>query len=430
MMKLIERWVEAVLMRWGVAEAVAVNLRLVVLMAAAGLLALILFWIMKHLVIKGIYRFFLKTNFSWDDALVKFQVFNHVAHLIPAIVLRGFLQLIFKDHAELIPWVIKITDSYLVIVFVLIVNAFLRLGQYALGQTIAFKDKPIASYFQLIRIILYIATGVLLLSILLGKSPIVFLGVFGTMTAVLMLVFKDTILGLVASVQMATGDTVREGDWIEMPKFGADGNVISINLTAVKVMNFDKTVTSIPTHHFMTESFKNWRYMSESGARRIKRSIFINVRTVKFIDEAIREKYKKIHLIADYVDEKQAEIDAYNAEHQIDIAYDINGRRMTNIGSFRVYLENYLKNRPDIRKDMTLMVRQLSVEDKGVPMEIYCFTNTTEWIEYEQIVANIFDHIIAAAEFFELEVYQQPSGSDYAKPWENISQQIEKRLNP
>lgn len=170
--------------------------------------------------------------------------------------------------------------------------------------------------------------------------------------------------------------------------------------------------------------------MSESGARRIKRSIFINVRTVKFIDEAIREKYKKIHLIADYVDEKQAEIDAYNAEHQIDIAYDINGRRMTNIGSFRVYLENYLKNRPDIRKDMTLMVRQLSVEDKGVPMEIYCFTNTTEWIEYEQIVANIFDHIIAAAEFFELEVYQQPSGSDYAKPWENISQQIEKRLNP
>ncbi len=430
MMKITERWVEAVLMRWGVAEAVAVNLRLVVLIVAAGLLALILFWIMKHLVIKGIYRFFLKTNFSWDDALVKFQVFNHVAHLIPAIVLRGALQMIFRDFPNLLQWVNKITDIYLIIVFILIVNAFLRLGHYALGQTAAFKDKPIAGLFQLIRIILYIATGVLILSILLNKSPAVFLGVFGTMTAVMMLIFKDTILGLVASIQMATGDTVRVGDWIEMPKFGADGDVVSINLTSVRVMNFDKTVTTIPTHNFLTESFKNWRFMSESGSRRIKRAIYINVRTVKFIDEEIRENYKKIHLIADYVEERQTEIDAYNAEHQIDVEYDINGRRMTNIGSFRIYLENYLRNRPDIRKDMTLMVRQLSIEDKGIPMEIYCFTNTSVWIEYEGIVASIFDHILAAAEFFDLEIYQQPTGSDYAQPWENISHQVEKRLNP
>ncbi|MGI5820589.1 MAG: mechanosensitive ion channel family protein [Bacteroidales bacterium] len=430
MMKFTERWVEAVLMRWGVAEAVAVNLRLVVLIVAAGLLALILFWIMKHLVIKGIYRFFLKTNFSWDDALVKFQVFNHVAHLIPAIVLRGALQMIFRDFPNLLQWVNKITDIYLIIVFILIVNAFLRLGHYALGQTAAFKDKPIAGLFQLIRIILYIATGVLILSILLNKSPAVFLGVFGTMTAVMMLIFKDTILGLVASIQMATGDTVRVGDWIEMPKFGADGDVVSINLTSVRVMNFDKTVTTIPTHNFLTESFKNWRFMSESGSRRIKRAIYINVRTVKFIDEEIRENYKKIHLIADYVEERQTEIDAYNAEHQIDVEYDINGRRMTNIGSFRIYLKNYLRNRPDIRKDMTLMVRQLSIEDKGIPMEIYCFTNTSVWIEYEGIVASIFDHILAAAEFFDLEIYQQPTGSDYAQPWENISHQVEKRLNP
>ncbi|HHT52518.1 MAG TPA: mechanosensitive ion channel, partial [Bacteroidales bacterium] len=245
MMKITERWVEAVLMRWGVAEAVAVNLRLVVLIVAAGLLSLILFWIMKYLVVKGIYRFFLKTNFSWDDALVKFQVFNHVAHLIPAMVLRGALQMIFRDFPNLLPWVVRITDCYLIIVFVLIINAFLRLGHYAMGRTAAFKDKPIAGLFQLIRIILYIATGILILSILLNKSPAVFLGVFGTMTAVMMLIFKDTILGLVASIQMATGDTVRVGDWIEMPKFGADGDVVSINLTSVRVMNFDKTVTTI-----------------------------------------------------------------------------------------------------------------------------------------------------------------------------------------
>lgn len=420
-MKFIEHWLEFLLHRWGAGETATIYLRLLILLAAVGILALIIFWIMKHLVIKGIYRVFLKTSFKWDDALVKFQVFNNVAHLIPAFIVRGFAQMIFEDFKGALPYVIKITDSYLIIVFVTIINSFLRVSEYGLSKTTAFKDKPISSYFQLIRIILYIATGVLILSILLGKSPAVFLGAFGAMTAILLLIFKDTILGLVASVQMATSDTVRVGDWIEMPKFNADGEVIMINLNTVKIQNWDKTISSVPTHHFMTESFKNWRAMTESGGRRIKRSVYINVHTVKFIEQETRERYKKIHLITDYIQERQEEIDLYNIENQIDTTEVINGRRMTNIGVFRKYIENYIINRPDIRKDMSLMVRQMPIEDRGVPIEIYCFTNTTVWSEYEDILANIFDHILAAATYFELDIYQRPSGKDISKPLEKVS---------
>ncbi|MBP1672404.1 MAG: mechanosensitive ion channel protein MscS [Bacteroidetes bacterium] len=420
-MKYIEHWLEFLLHRWGVGVDAAIYFRLMILLVAVGLLALIVFWIMKHLVIKGIYKFFLKTSFKWDDALVKFQVFNNVAHLVPAFIVRGFAQMIFEDFKAGLPYVIKITDSYLIIVFVTIINSFLKVSEYGLSKTTAFKDKPISSYFQLIRIIVYIATGVLILSIILGKSPAVFLGAFGAMTAILLLIFKDTILGLVASVQMATSDTVRVGDWIEMPKFNADGEVIMINLNTVKIQNWDKTISSVPTHHFMTESFKNWRSMKESGGRRIKRSVYINVHTVKFIDQETRERYKKIHLLTDYINERQEEIDLYNIQNQIDTSEVINGRRMTNLGVFRKYIENYITNRADIRKDMSLMVRQMPIEDRGVPIEIYCFTSTTEWAAYEDILANIFDHILAAALYFDLDIYQQPSGKDISKPLEQVS---------
>jgi miniconductance mechanosensitive channel len=420
-MKFIEHWLEFLLHRWGVGVDAAIYFRLMILLVAVGLLALIVFWIMKHLVIKGIYKVFLKTSFKWDDALVKFQVFNNVAHLVPAFIVRGFAQMIFEDFKAGLPYVIKITDSYLIIVFVTIINSFLKVSEYGLSKTTAFKDKPISSYFQLIRIILYIATGVLILSIVLGKSPAVFLGAFGAMTAILLLIFKDTILGLVASVQMATSDTVRVGDWIEMPKFNADGEVIMINLNTVKIQNWDKTISSVPTHHFMTESFKNWRAMKESGGRRIKRSVYINVHTVTFIDQETRERYKKIHLLKDYIIERQEEIDLYNIQNQVDTTEIINGRRMTNLGVFRKYIENYVANRADIRKDMTLMVRQLPIEDRGVPIEIYCFTSTTDWAEYEDILANIFDHILAAALYFDLDIYQQPSGKDISKPLEKVS---------
>lgn len=275
-----------------------------------------------------------------------------------------------------------------------------------------FADKPIASYFQLIRIIIYIGTGILVLSVLLGKSPLYFLSAFGAMTAIILLIFKDTILGLVASVQISSNDMVRVGDWVEMPKFNADGDVIAINLNTVKVRNWDKTVTTVPTYFFITDSFKNWRGMQESGGRRIKRALNINVRTIRFVDPETRERYKKIYLIRDFVTRRQEDIEKYNAEHNLDTSVLINGRRMTNIGVFRHYVEAYLKNHKRIRQDMTLLVRQLPLGAEGVPIEVYCFTNTTAWAEFEEIQSDIFDHLLSAAASFDLEIYQQPSGSD------------------
>jgi miniconductance mechanosensitive channel len=268
---------------------------------------------------------------------------------------------------------------------------------------------------QLIRIILYIAAGILILSILMGKSPTYFLTAFGAMTALIMLIFKDTILGLVASVQMSANDMVRIGDWVEMPKFNADGDVIAINLNTVKVQNWDKTVTSIPTYYFITDSFKNWRGMKESGGRRIKRALFINAASIKFVDPDMRERFLSYQLLEDYLVSRQKEIDAFNKKQKVDTSVLINGRRMTNIGVFRHYVENYLRNHKDIRKDMSLMVRQLSIEDRGVPIEIYCFTKTTVWTEYEEIQSDIFDHLMAAVSFFDLEIFQQPSGSDMTR---------------
>jgi len=227
-----------------------------------------------------------------------------------------------------------------------------------------------------------------------------------------MLVFKDTILGFVASVQISANDMVRIGDWVEMPKFNADGDVIAINLNTVKVQNWDKTITTIPTYYFITDSFKNWRGIKETGGRRIKRSIYINASTVKYINEEDRLRYEKLYLLKDYLVTRQKEIDAYNKKRKVDTSVLVNGRRMTNIGVFRHYIENYLKDNKAIRKDMALMVRQMAMEDRGIPIEIYCFTTTTVWAEYEEIQSDIFDHLMAAVSYFDLEVFQQPSGSD------------------
>lgn len=411
-MNTLENWIEHLLINYGVQDETAIYLRLLILLTLLTVVAGITFWVTKRIIINYIYKLILKSPISWDDFLANNQVLNHVAHIIPAILVRGFAPVIFLDFETVLPLVIKATDTYLIVVSMLIVFSFLRVAEHALSRQPVFKDKPLTSYFQLIRIILYIATGILVLSVLLGKSPLYFLSAFGAMTAVLMLVFKDTILGLVASVQMSSNDMVRVGDWVEMPKFNADGDVIAINLNTVKVQNWDRTITTIPTYYFITDSFKNWRGMVKSGGRRIKRSVFINSNSIKFIDPETREHYKKYQLLSDYISERQEEIEAHNARNNIDTSELINGRRMTNIGAFRKYAEFYLKNHPRIRQDMTIMVRQLAIEDRGVPIEIYCFTNTTAWLEYEAIQADVFDHLLAAVEFFGLEIFQQPSGTD------------------
>jgi miniconductance mechanosensitive channel len=412
MMSLLEDWIELLLTNSGVSAEVAPAVRLLILILSLAVFGGILYLITKKVVIGYVYKLVKESPAKWDDALADQNVLSHLAHIVPAVVVKITAPVLFQDFPGWVPVVVRITDAYLIILGIAIVFAVVRVIEQAVAAMPAFKDKPVSSYFQLLRLILYIATGILILSAIMGRSPLYFLSAFGALSAILLLIFRDTILGLVASVQMSTNDMVRVGDWVEMPKFNADGDVISINLNTVKVQNWDRTITTIPTYYFITDSFKNWRGMVESGGRRIKRSIHINMQSVRFVDPDTREHYKKYYLITEYVTQRQQEIEAHNARHNFDTSILINGRRMTNLGVFRKYIEQYLRNHPRIRQDMALMVRQLAIEDNGVPLEIYCFTNTTAWVEYESIQADIFDHLLAAAAFFDLDIFQQPSGRD------------------
>lgn len=409
-MEKLAQWIEKILMGVGVEEGMAPYLRLLILLTIMGILAWAFFKFTRWIVKGPVLRYVRRSKATWDDLLMDNNVFTSLAHIVPVIIVRVVAPILFQDFEGLLPFIGKLTEIYTIVVILMIINALLRVMEQALLKNKAFSDKPVASYVQLIRIILYIAAGILILSILMGKSPTYFLTAFGAMTALIMLIFKDTILGLVASVQMSANDMVRIGDWVEMPKFNADGDVIAINLNTVKVQNWDKTVTSIPTYYFITDSFKNWRGMKESGGRRIKRALFINAASIKFVDPDMRERFLSYQLLEDYLVSRQKEIDAFNKKQKVDTSVLINGRRMTNIGVFRHYVENYLRNHKDIRKDMSLMVRQLSIEDRGVPIEIYCFTKTTVWTEYEEIQSDIFDHLMAVYRFLTWRFFSSPAG--------------------
>lgn len=414
-MNYIEKHLEYLFTSLGLSNNMAIYVRLLTLLVLLSLLSFFFYWVTKKWIIPLFYKLFKKTSFTWDDVLVEKNAFRKLAHITPALIIKIGAPILFRDFPSSLSMVNKLTDAYLIFASILIVLAFLEVIESLFSKMPVFSDKPIGSYFQLGRIILYLISAILILSVLLGKSPVYFLSVFGAMSAVVLLIFKDTILGFVSSIQMSANDMVRVGDWIEMPKFNADGDVIAINLNTVKVRNWDKTVTTIPTYFFTSDSFKNWRGMQESGGRRIKRSLNINVKSVKFVDATARESYKKIFLLKDYIETRQKEIEEFNSKYDFDSSVLINGRRMTNLGVFRHYVESYLKNHPKIHQGLTLLVRQLPLEDKGIPIEVYCFTKTTAWNEYEDIQADVFDHLLASASYFDLDVFQQVSGSDFSK---------------
>ncbi|MBT3783478.1 mechanosensitive ion channel [bacterium] len=277
------------------------------------------------------------------------------------------------------------------------------------------KHHPVKGFIQIFKIILYVITILVTLAILLNKSPWYFLSGIGALTAVLLLVFKDTLLSLVASIQLAFSDMIHIGDWVSMPQYGADGDVIDIALHTVSIQNWDKTISTIPTYKFITESFKNWKGMSQSGGRRICRSIFLDANSVKFIDESLFKKLKKIQILKSYLEQKEIEIERFNEETGVNPGSPVNGRKQTNLGAFRAYMEQYLRSHPRIRKDMTLLVRQQASSEQGIPIQIYTFTNTTVWASYESIQADIFDHFFAILQEFELKVFQNPTGADFSQ---------------
>lgn len=419
-MKDLKIWIEKLLSKYSLLDSLLPYITLLILLSL--LLVVIYFGLLitRKLLRKFVGAFIRKTPTKWDDYLIKHKLFRAIARLVAVIILNATVSVIFEDFPRLLLLVLKAVDIYFLFVIISIIVAFLKGSEEYLSESELFIEKPLASYFQLGRILLYIGGFILGLSILLGKSPLVFIGAFGAMTAVLLLVFKDTILGLVASIQISANDMIRVGDWVEMPKYNADGDVMAINLNTVKVMNWDKTITTVPTHYFITDSFKNWRGMQESGGRRIKRTIHINMATIRFVNTEMRESFSKFQLISDYISERQSEIESFNKNHHIDTTTLVNGRRMTNIGVFRKYIQNYLRKHPGINQNMTLLVRQMESTQFGVPIEIYCFTSSVAWAVYEEVQSDIFDHLMATASHFGLEIFQSPSGSDITKAALNL----------
>ena len=309
-------------------------------------------------------------------------------------------------------WIQRIAFSYMVLVFVAALSKLLDAADDVYRSFEVSKSRPIKGYLQVLKIIAYVIGTIVIIAVLTDRSPLLLLSGIGAATAVLMLIFQNSILGLVASIQLASNNMVQIGDWIEMPKYGADGDVIDISLHTVKVQNWDKTIITIPTHALISDSFKNWKGMSEAGGRRIKRSIYIDMTSIKFCDEEMLERFKKIRYIQQYINDKTEEIEEYNKKLGIDAESLVNGRHLTNIGTFRAYIMQYLKNHPRIHKGMTQIVRQLEPTEKGLPIEIYAFTNDTAWAAYESIRPDIFDHILAVVPEFDLRLFQNPSGHD------------------
>ncbi|MEH7126363.1 MULTISPECIES: mechanosensitive ion channel family protein [unclassified Bacillus (in: firmicutes)] len=365
-------------------------------------------FITKKVVIRIITHIVMNNKYQWDNMLLDRKVFHKLSHIVPAIIIYYF-SFTFPTHEILIK---KSAIAYLIIAGLWVVNSLLNALNDIYQTYEISKVKPIKGYIQVTKIIVITLGIILVIANMMGESPFILLSGIGALSAVLMLVFKDSLLGLVAGVQLTANDMVRVGDWIEMPKYGADGDIIDISLNTVKVQNFDKTITMVPSYALISDSFKNWRGMQSSGGRRIKRALFVDTNSISFCTEEMIDKYKTIHYLSDYIINREREIAEFNSLHDINRNNPVNGRALTNIGVFRAYISNYLQNHPGINREMTLIVRQLAPTENGLPLEIYAFTNDVRWAVYETVQADIFDHLFAVAQEFGLRLFQNLSGQD------------------
>ena len=370
----------------------------------------VVYLITRFVIIKTISHLFKKTSTDLDDILIEKGVFNRLSYLPPLFIIYNLNEIIpefnFFDRVLL---------ALIAFIVITSVNAFISAVSEIYSKSKYAGKLNIKSYLQVLKLIVNLFGIIIIIATLSGKSPVYLLSGIGALTAVLMLIFKDTILSLVSSIQISSNDLFKVGDWVEAPHFGADGDVIDIALHTIKIQNWDKTISVIPTHKLVDSSFKNWKGMSDSGGRRIKRSIKIDMNSIKFCNDSMIEKFKKFKVISDYISEKLLEIEKYNLDNNINEEGLINGRSLTNIGTFRAYVEGYLRNHMSIHNEMTFLVRQLSPESDGLPIEIYVFSSDTNWVNYEAIQSNIFDHLLAILKEFDLRVFQNPTGNDYRK---------------
>jgi miniconductance mechanosensitive channel len=354
-------------------------------------------------------RFAKKSKSRFDDILITNRTPRYIAHLIPFSISLLIIPLIFNEFTAISDLLIRVNKMILVLVIVFILRSLIYTVRDYFKTLPKLKDKPIDSYIQVIMMFIWAFSVVSLLALITGRSFMEFITTIGAASAIIILVFKDTIMGFVASIQVSVNDMVRIGDWITFQKYGADGDVIEINLATVKVQNFDMTITTIPTYALISDSFKNWRGMVSSEGRRIKRSININFDSIKFLNKEDIQKLSKIEIISSYVNDRRNDIDGFNSKNNVDKDLLLNGRNLTNIGVFRKYLQTYIETHSAINKDMTIMVRQLDPTIHGVPLEVYAFSSDKEWQNYEYIISDIFDHIISSVKYFDLHIFEMPS---------------------
>jgi miniconductance mechanosensitive channel len=408
-MEQLSKTIDLIFYKWEMPEVLILPLKGFVFIIVLVIISFVANFIAKRIILSIVKKIVSRSKNQWDDVLLEKKVFHRLSHFAPVMVIYWAGPAIMEEFPRLTGFTYNVSGLYVVFVLLFVFYAFLDSIGAIYNQYEIAKSRPIKGYLQVAKIISGMIAGIFMLSILLDKSPVYFFTGLGAVTAILLLIFKDTILGFVAGVQVTTNNLVQIGDWIEMPRYGADGDVIDISLHSVIIRNFDRTLTTIPTYALVSDSFKNWRGMVQTGGRRIMRDVYIDINSIRFCDEQMLSKFESVHLLKGYVKEKKQEIDQYNKKYGFDPGVPANGRRMTNIGTFRAYILRYLKAHPHIHSELTCMVRQMPPGEKGVALQIYAFTNDVNWVNYEGIQADIFDHILSVVSFFDLKVFQFPS---------------------
>lgn len=408
--------IDELLISWGTAPSLADMIDQFIAFALVLIVAFLADVICRNILLKVVAHLIRKTKATWDDIVFDRKVLIHLSRMVAPVIIYVFIPVAFAEtSSSTLGFIQRVCLIYILITFLSFINSFLKAVYAVYSEKEQLRDRPLKGMLQTVQVILWFVGAIVVVSILIDKSPLSLLAGLGASAAILMLVFKDSIMGFVSGVQLSANDMLKVGDWIAMPKYGADGTVIEVTLNTVKVRNWDNTITTIPPYLLVSDSFQNWRGMRESGGRRVKRSINIDMNSVRFCTPEMLDKYRKIRLLKDYVEQTETVIEEYNKKHHIDNSVLVNGRRQTNLGVFRAYLTAYLKSLPDVNKELTCMVRQLQPTDRGIPMELYFFCAIKDWVPYEGVQADVFDHVLAIIPEFDLQVFQSPSGRDFQR---------------
>ena len=404
-----------ILIDWGMDPKVADRFDETIIAILMIAIAVVLNYLCQAILVGGMKQYTRRKPHLWNTLLMKRKVFHNLIHTIPAILVYALLPMAFMRGKELLLISQKACAIYIIFSLLLAINGILLMIMDIYDGKETMKNRPMKGFIQVLQVLLFFIGGIVIIAIIVNKSPASLFAGLGASAAILMLVFKDSIMGFVSGVQLSANDMLKVGDWIEMPKYGANGTVIEVTLNTVKVRNWDNTITTIPPYLLVSDSFQNWRGMRESGGRRVKRSINIDMTSVRFCTPEMLAKYRKIQLLKDYVEQTEEVIEKYNVENGIDNSILVNGRRQTNLGVFRAYLTAYLKSLPDVNQELTCMVRQLQPTDRGIPIELYFFCALKDWVPYEGVQADVFDHVLAIIPEFDLQVFQSPSGRDFQR---------------